>query len=327
VIGIYPVFSDLVVAAALSRTLGVPLIVDFRDDLAGVMTRGWRRIYRPFYRRLERRLVRAATRVTVTTQELADDLASRHGVSGARFRVLPNIVPPGTGGSQATAERESANTLTVVYAGAMSSVQRPELLLQAHRHLLRRRPDLAGRLEVEMCGPENRYFRRRVAPHIGPGSRFLGFLPRAEVDGMMARADVGYLGLNDDTFAYATPTKLFDYVEFGLPILGSLPRGAARRTVEENGLGIVCGEGDVEAVAAGLERFADDAAFRRTCRDRMSYVREGWSTATQGERWRSVVREAISQSAAGDMGTADGAPGSHGEAAITEMSAGAVEQA
>lgn len=303
VIGIYPVFSNLVVAHGLSRALGVPLIVDFRDDLAGVMTRGWRRIYRRFYRRFEGRLVRAAARVTVTTEELAEDLARRHGVERTRFEVLYNIVPQSPGGSAVRSDG-GGQEFRVVYAGAMSAVQRPEILLQAHRRLLARRPELVGRLVVDICGPRNRYFRRHVEPHGHAGVRFHGFQPRARVDELMAGADVGFLSLSGNTYAYATPTKLFDYIEYRLPILGSLPAGAARRLVEAHGLGVVGDDGDVDGLAAGLERLYDDAPLRQRCQQGLGRARELFTVQTQGANWRRVVGDVIDAADARDHDTA-----------------------
>jgi hypothetical protein len=62
IFAVYPVFSDLVLAYFLRRQYGYPLLVDFRDDFSGVMSRGWRRILRGLYRRLEARILQISKR-------------------------------------------------------------------------------------------------------------------------------------------------------------------------------------------------------------------------------------------------------------------------
>ena len=84
---------------------------------------------------------------------------------------------------------------------------------------------------------------------------------------------------------------MFDYIEYCLPIRGSLPQGAARQLVEQEGLGIVRDDGDVDGLTDALSSFYDDSELRSACRRRAAALRGSFSSAAQGAAWRRAVAE------------------------------------
>ena len=286
---VYPVFSDLVLGYFLHRFRGYPLLVDFRDDFSGVMSRGWRRILRGFYRRLERGMVRAAAHVTVTTEPLKRDLMARHGLEEDRVSVVYNVVPPFEEGIE-RADCED-RLFTIVYAGAISRHQRPEILLKAYRLLVRQHPDLQSQIRVEIFGPESRYFRRQVRAHLGEGIAFRGFCPREEVVRQIAQADIGFLSLGDAALAYATPTKLFEYIDLEKPVLAVVPPGATRRLIEDMEIGLVADIDDVEGLAQHLYDLFSQPLLRRKFEANIRGVKDRFSAGQQVEKWKKVVRQ------------------------------------
>lgn len=292
IFAVYPVFSDLLVGYLLSRAYGYPFLVDFRDDFSGVMSRGWRRFLRGWYRRMEAGLVRQADGVSVTTETLKRDLVSRHGLDADKVSVVFNIVPETARISSEKMDfvkTHAGHQLIVTYAGAISRIQRMEILPLAYARLVQRTPVISERLKVEIFGPDSGYFRRHVRPHLVEGVDFGGFLPKLEIDEKQAVADIGFLSLGDATYAYATPTKLFDYIELGLPIVAALPHGAARDIIEGHDLGLVVELGDVEGLADSLERMVDDADLRRRCRDNARRARSEFRSSVQIQRWREQL--------------------------------------
>ena len=294
IFAVYPVFSDLVVGYWASRRYGFPLLVDFRDDFSGVMAKGWRKILRPVYRFLEKRIVQQASAITVTTELLREDLLERYGLAPERVTVVYNVVPAAEVVESAVLEEEG---VSAIYAGAMSRVQQPEVVLKAHALLCAEDPSWAKRLNIHFFGPESLYFSLKIRRHLGDGRDFGGFLPQAEMSRRVAAADIGFFSLSDPTYAYATPTKLFDCIEAGVPIVASLPQGAARRIVEERQIGLVADAGDVEGLAACLRRMVEDRALRRACREQMLHIREEYRPQVQVGKWREILVEVGSANA------------------------------
>ena len=290
VFAVYPVFSDLILGYMISRRYGWPLIADFRDDFSGVMTRGWRKILRPVYRHLEKRIIEAADRVSVTTEGLRTDLINRYGFAGEKFEVVYNIVPPVPVPEVAEIDRDRG-PLRIVYAGAMSRVQKPEILLKAYAHLLAEAPGWSERLQVELYGPESPYFSARIRKLLVSGSEFRGFRPQAEVTQQVATADIGFFSLSDATYAYATPTKLFDYIEAGVPIIASLPQGASRELIERYEIGLVAEAGDVTGLADCIKEMAENTELRFRCRDNMDSIRDQFRSKVQIGKWEKMLDE------------------------------------
>lgn len=291
---VYPVFSDLAVAYWLQRRYGYPLVVDFRDDFSGVMSRGWRRVFRGAYRWLEARLLRRAARVTVTTEALREDLAQRHRVDPEKIEVVYNIVP-----TEAAPRRVGENEpLRLVYAGAMSAVQRPEILLQAYAQLMARRPELRQRLQIDLYGPASHYFKLRVQQHLGPGITYHGFVDHRQVTEELRQADLGFLSLGDPVYAYATPTKLFEYIEYEVPMVGVLPPGASHDLITRHDLGLVAGVGDVQGLADCLEALCCQPELRRRLRANLAAVKPLFAPQTQLHKWRAAIEAAAGRPAA-----------------------------
>ena len=290
IFAVYPIFSDLVIGYVISRSYGWPLLVDFRDDFSGVMSRKWRCVFRPLYNYLERKIVNKASHITVTTEGLKNDIIGRYGLMEEKISVVYNIVP--------TCIKKDVNKysveiksrpLLVMYAGAMSAVQKPEILLHAQKYLCETESNWSSRIQIELFGPENAYFRMKVRPRLISSCSYNGFVPQNVVADRLRSADIGFLSLSDSTYSYATPTKLFDYIETGVPVVASLPRGASRDIIEKYKIGLVADVGDVEGLAMQIKRMVEDDLLRSECRKNMGEIQDVFSTKSQIDRWKDIL--------------------------------------
>lgn len=289
IFAVYPVFSDLIVGWVLAKRYNCPLIVDFRDDFAGVMSVGRRRFLGAVYRWLEFRLIDGAQAVTVTTEYLKDSLISRHGVDESKIVVVHNVVPQSAESHQNASKSGSA--IRIAYAGAISRIQTPELLLKAYNLLVEQRSDLANEFEIDIYGPESWYFRKRLRRHIRGRARYLGFVDRGELLERLRSVDIGFVSLSDNTFAYAIPTKLIEYIQLGIPVLGALPKGAARDLIEKNQIGFVCDPGDEAGMVACLKCASLKPSVLVGMRKNVESVRKEFCVDFQVDSWRKLIED------------------------------------
>jgi glycosyltransferase involved in cell wall biosynthesis len=290
VFAVYPVFSDLILGYFVSRRFKMPLLVDFRDDFSGVMSSGWRSMWGPFYRFWEKLIVHSADAISVTTESLKKDMLDRYDIEEGRISVVYNIVPSsGELLKPKDSENVGKSRLNIIYAGAMSRIQKPEILLKAYAHLKREEAYWKERLSVDFYGPESPYFRLVIRKFFSHGCTFGGFLPQKEVARLVGEADIGFFSLSDDTYAYATPTKLFDYIEAGVPIVASLPPGASKDIIEKNKIGLVADCEDVIGLAKCLKKMAEDEQLREECQENMISLRLQLSAERQIEKWISIL--------------------------------------
>jgi glycosyltransferase involved in cell wall biosynthesis len=92
--------------------------------------------------------------------------------------------------------------------------------------------------------------------------QFRGSVPRSEVPAILGTAAVGVAPLRErPELDYAVPTKVYEYMACGLPVVVT-GRGEIERVVDESGGGLHA-PADPEAVAARLDELLDDRARRR----------------------------------------------------------------
>ena len=127
--------------------------------------------------------------------------------------------------------------------------------------------------------------------HLVEGATFGGFLPREELGVQLARADIGFLSLSAPTYAYATPTKLFDYIEWGIPILAVLPPGASQELIERFEIGWVVEPGDVDGLARCIEELSRKPELRAHFRANMLDIRDQFRPQQQARTWRDGLME------------------------------------
>ena len=293
VFAVYPVFSDLLLGFAISRFYKMPLLIDFRDDFLGVMSSGWRRIFRPYYAYIERMLVKSAQKISVTTESLQNDIVKRYGLSADQVEVVYNIVPSVP--RQNNVDKSLSEKMSVIYAGAMSSVQKPEVLLKAYAQLRKADEKWSKCLTVDFFGPESPYFQMVIRKWLVEGCNYGGFLPQEEIAQRVLQADIGFFSLSDTTYAYATPTKLFDYIEAGIPIVAALPHGASRQIIEEYQIGLVANPDDIVGLANCLKTMVEDEGVRKNCSANMQPLRKKFSTDCQIEKWSGMLSEMCDQ--------------------------------
>ncbi len=173
----------------------------------------------------------------------------------------------------------AARPLRVVYVGALTAARGAREMVAAMRGLP---PSLPA--ELVLGGtfyPASLEEELRRAPG-AERTRFAGYLRRAQVAEVLAQARVGLVTLHPTPqYVESYPTKLFEYMAAGVPVIASdFPRW--RRFVEEAGCGLLVDPMDPAAIAGAvrwmLERPDEAAAMgargREAVRLRYSWEQE-----------------------------------------------------
>jgi len=102
---------------------------------------------------------------------------------------------------------------------------------------------------------------RRALPNVvfGPPQ------PKERMPAVWSLCDVALIHLKDSpAFAEVIPSKMFEAMGMGLPLLLVAPEGEASHIVEADGAGLFVPAADPEGLAAAARRLADDPAERKT---------------------------------------------------------------
>jgi glycosyltransferase involved in cell wall biosynthesis len=144
----------------------------------------------------------------------------------------------------------------ILFVAKFVERKQPQLLLEAFREVRNRRPCALlfvgdGALEHDL--------RRRVAEAEIPDVHFAGFLNRSEIASAYVAADVFVLPSRDEPWGIVVNEAM----NFALPIVASDAVGSAADLVSDGENGYLVPSGDVQALAAAIDRLVADPALRR----------------------------------------------------------------
>ncbi|MEE8640964.1 MAG: glycosyltransferase [bacterium] len=250
-----PPFTSHVVAAALAREAGVPLVLDYRDawtdnPFAAFPTA----FHRRRARRVEGRVLEEAAAVVAVTEGMTHAFRGRLS-AGVPVRFIPN------GYDEADFAESAApgGPFTVAYAGQFYPGRMPWTFLQAASAFAGKRGLEPGDFRVLFLGPMPRAVRAGMDRY-GVRVEATGLLSHGDAVRAMRAADVNLLIIGAQPGAGATLTgKIFEYLRAGRPILALVPPdGEAAALVREFDAGVVLEPDDAAGAEAALAELYDD---------------------------------------------------------------------
>ncbi len=243
----------------VSRLKGVPLVVEIRDlwpdSIAAVGALEADSLAMSALRLAERFVYRQADLIVSVTESFVEHLR-RNGAR--RVVVIMNGADPGLfrplEDTAAVRKRFAlGDRFVACFAGTLGMAHGLETVLDA-AEVLRDDPrflfwlvgDGARRAELE------REAKRRALENV----RFEGQVPREEVPKILATVDAALVLLKPDPlFESVLPSKMFEAMAAGRPVVLGVP-GEAKRLLDESGGGIAIPPGDASALAAAVRRLA-----------------------------------------------------------------------
>lgn len=299
VVGTSPQFFAAVSAYLLSRMHGVPFVFELRDiwpesavELGALRSR---LLLRPLLA-LQRHLYRSAARVVIVSEGFRAHLHEA-GVPDERIAYVPNGIDPSFL-DQPVEDREAVRArhglegkFVVSYLGTHGMAHGLGTLLEA-ADALRGEPDVHFLFAGD--GAEREALERRAAAMGLPNVTFLGQQPRAALVGLYRASDVCIVPLrNLPMFRKVLPSKLFEIMGAGVPIICSVP-GEAGALVERSGGGVVIPPEDAAALAAAIRALrADPGRLRAMGRAGREFVLREHLRPELARRMAEVLAAAV----------------------------------
>jgi glycosyltransferase involved in cell wall biosynthesis len=252
--------SAHIAAGMIARRTGIPWVAEFQDPLVhDDWCRGKAAL--KLFSLAERYVCARASRVVFLTEEAKRRAAARTSLGDRGRCILPGAAPP----TELPLRRRDDALLHFAHFGSFGGSRNPAVLLEAARRLLEERPELAGTLRLDFYGHGDANSARRLREFPVPGVvTDHGRVPRREALAAMRDADILLLVQNIDDFSAETiPSKVYEYLVAGCPILGLVHRNA-----------------ELAGMLTGLGHTVAEAADAVSVRDAVSEIHRRWETST-----------------------------------------------
>ena len=309
VAGLFEQHPDVVVATSpqffcavggwmLSRFKRRPYVFELRDLWpASIMAVGAMRKGRFIHllEALELFLYRAARRVIPVTHAFRRDLVER-GIDPEKIRVVMNgvdldIYAPAPKDPSFVAELELDTKFVVGYLGTHGMAHGLEYVVEAAT-LLRDDPGIiflfAG------AGAERRTVERMVRERGLPNVRLLPSQPKQVMPKLWSVCDLALISLRDTpVFETVVPSKLFEAMGMGIPVLAAIPKGETSQIVERTGAGLHVPPEDPARLSAAIVSLREAPDQLSTMRTAALEAATAYSRDAQARRFLAVLDEII----------------------------------
>lgn len=273
--------------AVFSHEAQIPLVVEYNGSEVWV-ARNWGRGLRneAFALAAEEAMLRQATLVVTVSQVLGDELKER-GLPEERIFVHPNCVDPSTfrpGLLSAKEIREkrgvlgiAEDALVVTFLGTFGPWHGVLFLAEALKRLYAEAPAWLEQHRVHFLLVGDGSQRIEVEGLLDglPAITFTGLVPQHEAPAYLGISDIflsPHVHTQTDLRFFGSPTKLFEYMAMGKPILASrleqigdiLEPGLEARSggAQGNETSILFEPGDQEAFLMGVKRLVEQPELR-----------------------------------------------------------------
>jgi glycosyltransferase involved in cell wall biosynthesis len=275
VVATSPQFFCAVGGWALSVARRRPFVFELRDlwpasiIAVGAMRRG---LVIRLLEKMEIFLYRQADAIVSVTESFREDLVSR-GIARGKIHVVINGVDldryaPRSRDEALAAEFGLKGKFVAGYMGTHGMAHALDKVLAA-AELLRERTDIA--FFFAGSGADRGRVERIVAERGLSNVRLIPRQPKERMPALWSLCDLSIVPLRDaPVFATVIPSKIFESMGMGVPVLMSLPEGEATAIVRKTGAGICVPPEEPSAMAAVIAQLAADPA-RMTELRRVSY--------------------------------------------------------
>lgn len=255
----YSLWSAAGIRAA--RRLDVPVVVEVNAPLVNEQAEFRTLVLIDQARQIEAEVFQGATALAVVSDELVPYAISR-GADPSRVRVIRNAVDTAHFTPHVPPTRIASvpeDSFVVGFSGSLKAWHGLDTLLPAFRALRTKLP--RAHLLVVGEGPRKAWVEGYVVGAGLEGSVTLtGWVPHADLPGLIARMDVATAPYPAADGHYFSPLKLYEYLAVGRPVVASLI-GQTAQVLQATDAALLVPPGDTAALTAALLRLSAEPAL------------------------------------------------------------------
>lgn len=299
ILGTSPQFFTVVGAWLLAAIRGKPFVFELRDLWpASIATVGAMRdgtIVMRWLEKMELFLYRRATSIVTVTHAFKADLVKRN-IPADKIAVVLNGVDadfyqPRPRDNELACRYQLENKFVVGYLGTHGMSHALDKVL-ATADLLRGHESIVFMFAGD--GAERQALMEQATSQGLPNVRFIPPQPKEMMPRLWSLCDVALIHLKDKpVFGTVIPSKLFEAMGMGLPIILALPAGEASALVRQHGVGLVVMPEQPEQLAAAVLNLYQNPAQLRAFQQASRTAALQYSRRKQAEKMLAVCDTVI----------------------------------
>ncbi|MFC1670442.1 glycosyltransferase, partial [Spirochaetota bacterium] len=176
--------------------------------------------------------------------------------------------------------KNMSSKLHIVYGGNFSPHQAPDILAKVVSRI--------DNVDLSFIG------NYKVNKQILKYTDTFNFLSTMDYDSyvqyVLKNCNVGFMSLQGDYLGACVPSKLFEYINFEIPILAAMPFGDAYEIVNDNKYGIACKYDDLISLGKAIEKMKNED-LRNTFIENIQRDKEKWSMERQIKETINLIKQ------------------------------------
>lgn len=181
--------------------------------------------------------------------------------------------------------KKSSDKLRIAYIGTMSSLQSPEILYEVYKKANDKN------IEIYYVGDRSNY--KPLLNISDENVKFIDSMAHDEFLKFMAEnIDIGFVSLVNDYLGACVPSKIYEYINLNLPMIGALPNGDGRDIINDNNYGIACKYDDIDGLVNSIKEFTD-YNYLNKIRQNIIKDRDYWSMSNRIAEVDSMLKKLV----------------------------------
>ena len=267
-----PPLSVAIIGAIIARKKRIPLILDLRDIWpeaavsTGYIKKGF--LYH-LAEKWEKRCYKQAQKILVNSPAIFEELKNIKGVPSSKLELIPNgadleFFKEINDNDKINEDYNIKNKFVVLYTGLLGFAQAPEIMIDAAK-ILENNKDIV--FLIVGGGPLKKDLEFKIKNLKLDNVILAGQRPREEMPVFVSKGDVCLIPYkNSSTFQKNVPSKMFDYMASGKPIIINL-EGAASDIIKKAQAGLVVEPENASALAKAIEQLYNNKFLRKKMGD------------------------------------------------------------
>lgn len=269
VMAIVPPADNAVLAHRLAQKAGVPLVLFYPDDVLDVPSA----------------IVRQAKLIVCVTPKIKEILEKHYSVNNIV------VVEHGYAESVPCPQRHNPPAkVRMVYAGSFNFRTRPEWVAQAFQQFRKKVSQHPGQMEIDFYGPEGYYLSLFLNRYLSEEVRFKGYVTFEKLMKLLPEYDMA-VTVNQADFAF--PSKVFHYLNAGLPIFAVTEHEGLIDFIRTNQIGLTVGTSK-EDIVKGLERILSSKDKILSWRQNILRIKDNFSLSERMKQLDKYLQKLLS---------------------------------